>query len=122
VRLDEPGAPADVIASTVRNALRDVIRFGVDADEPEPSQINIVLTDGARMIATRWNNSLYYIDREGVRDCEICGTPHANKSANGSYCATVVASEPLTNESWIPVPNGTVVVVDVPGSAHISSL
>ena len=37
----------------------------------------------------RWKNSLYYVSREGVRDCQICGVAHVQHRGNTDYRALV---------------------------------
>jgi glutamine amidotransferase len=38
--------------------------------------LNVILTDGERMVGSRLGRTLFYVEREGVHDCEICGFPH----------------------------------------------
>ncbi len=63
------------------------------------------------MVASRWGNSLYWTIRTGVRDCAICGDAHC-EPADRSYRAVVLASEPITDEAWVEVQEGTIVAVD----------
>jgi len=78
----------------------------------KPARLNIILTDGHRFLATRWNNSLYYVLREGVHDCEVCGIPHVHHRTGLDYRAVVVASEPISNEPWREIPNHSLLLVD----------
>lgn len=81
------------------------------APEKEP-KLNVVLTDGDSMIVTRWNNSLFRLDRAGLHDCDICGIPHVHHEHNTNYRAVVVASEPLSDEPWQAVPNHSLLTID----------
>ncbi len=72
-----------------------------------------MLTDGVSLIASRWKNSLYYVSREGIRDCEVCGVAHVQHRSNADYRALVVASEPISFEPWQEVPDGTILAIDV---------
>ena len=58
-------------------------------------RLNFLLTDGRSMVATRWHNDLYWVERLGVHDCEICGIPHVHHDQGGEYRAIVIASEPI---------------------------
>jgi len=70
--------------------------------------LNIMLSDGERLVGTRFNRSLYFVDRKGLYDCEICGFPHIHHDPNAEYRAIVVASEPVTHEDWIEIPNQSI--------------
>lgn len=48
----------------------------------------------------------------GVVACEICGETHVRHSAKERYRAVEIASEPITHEGWLQIPNGTVFSVD----------
>lgn len=100
------------LVNTVRVATSELARRSAASGATRPAELNFLLTDGATMIASRWRNSLYWLRREGVHDCEICGIPHLRHDDSVPYHAVVVASEPLTNEAWQEVPDGGIVVVD----------
>lgn len=78
----------------------------------EKSKLNFLLTNGAVLVASRYHNSLYWLERDGVRDCEICGIPHVHHDRETSYRAVIVASEPISQEAWKEVPDEHVVSVD----------
>ena len=67
--------------------------------------LNIMLTNGKQFAGSRINRSLYFVDRKGVYDCEICGFPHIHHNPQQEYRATVIASEPVTHEQWVEIPN-----------------
>ncbi len=76
-------------------------------------RLNFLLTDGRALFVSRWNRSLYWVERLGVHDCEICGTPHIHHEGADDYRAVVVASEPITDEPWRPLPEDrSMLVVD----------
>lgn len=81
-------------------------------DPSERPKLNIVLTDGRSMIVTRWDNSLHYLVRHGIGDCEICGIPHIHHEVGTDYRAVVVASEPISEEPWLEVPNKSMLCID----------
>lgn len=65
--------------------------------------LNVLLTDGERMVGSRWRRSLSWLERHDLADCEICGVRHADCHPQ-DYRALVIASEPTTREPWQPVP------------------
>jgi glutamine amidotransferase len=101
-------------------ALGDVLAAAVDelakrcrmAEPDVPAKLNFLLTDGRALAASRWNNSLYWVERHGVHDCEICGIPHVHHETGTAYRAAVIASEPITHEDWREVPDHSVLLVD----------
>ena len=59
------------------------------------------------------NRTLWFMRREDVFDCPICGKPHVHHKPSTPYRAMEIASEQITAESdWKGVPNGTVFTVD----------
>lgn len=84
--IDAGADPEDALARTVRTA--------IDLSRDESSRLNLLLTDGRAIYATRWRNSLFTLSR---------GT--------GDTVSVVVASEPYDDDSrWTSVPDGTVLV------------
>lgn len=71
----------------------------------EPARLNFLLTDGVHLAASRWGNSLYFTERIGRTDCEVCAAPHLSGPGQGKYRAIAIASEPITKESWFEVPD-----------------
>jgi predicted glutamine amidotransferase len=82
------------------------------ASPSKPAKLNIILTDGRVMVASRYRNSLCWVHRDGIRDCEICGIPHVEHSPGFKYRAVVIASEAISHERWDTIADGTVVAVD----------
>lgn len=79
--------------------------------------LNIIWTDGTTLGGARYNRTLWYRERRAPYLCPICGNPHAevSRSDAGSYRATVLASERITDEHWRSVPNGSGFSVDGAG-------
>ncbi len=110
----DPHRPAyDVapVARLVEQAVLDLVRASLVDPTEAPPKLNFLLSDGINLVASRWGNSLYWTLRSGIRDCAICGTIHCPE-ADDTYRAVVVASEPLTDEVWVEVQEGTIVAVD----------
>ncbi len=114
-----PERPADTLpplAELLGTAVAELAGWCAEADPTETPRLNFLLTDGHYLIATRWNHTLYWVERDGIRDCEICGIPHVHHTPGFPYRAVIVASEPISHEEWQEVPDRSVVVVD--GSVH----
>ena len=101
-----------VLAVVVAGSIRDLAKRCDEAGANEPASLNFVLTDGVSLIASRWKKSLYYVSREGIRDCEVCGVAHVQHRSSTDYRALVVASEPISFEPWQEVPDGTILAID----------
>jgi glutamine amidotransferase len=84
----------------VRRAILKVIAWSRAAAPSEPPGLNVILSDGERMVGTRWGRSLYYLERRGLQPCNICGVPHIAHQPARAYRAVEVASEPITDEPW----------------------
>jgi glutamine amidotransferase len=100
---------ADLLGSAVREL--DARSAPYQTDE-KPSRLNLLLTDGHMLLATRWRHTLYSVSRHGVHDCEICGIPHVHHDPGRTYQAVVLASEPISDEEWIEIPERSVVMVN----------
>jgi len=106
----DPDRPADElqqILDLIEDAVSELVRISMGAEVEEAPRLNFVISDGRHLVASRWGNSLYWTFRRGVSDCAYCGTSHC-EHADESYKAVVVASEPLTNEEWLEIREGTV--------------
>lgn len=96
------------LLETLRSGVRQVIDWCRQVDGTAPIGLNLILSDGDELVGSRWGRSLYGVERDGVQDCEVCGFPHAEGATPGGYRAVVVASEPISREDWIEVPEGSV--------------
>ena len=64
------------------------------------------------MVGSRLNRTFWYLERDGLILCKTCGQCHVHHSTKQHYRAVEIASEPITHEDWLQVPNGTVFSVD----------
>lgn len=95
--IDAGADPADALVRTVRTA--------IDLSGEETSRLNLLLTDGSAIHATRWRNSLFMLSRGA-----------------GDTASVVVASEPFDDDSrWTEVPDGSVLVA-TPASIMIGGI
>lgn len=108
IDLEEPAADLSHLLWIVSDAIRELAHRCHCLGAEKPAKLNFVLSDGRHLVASRWNNTLHYVVREGVRDCEICGIPHIHHQSGVDYRAIVVASEPISHEDWREVPNHSI--------------
>jgi predicted glutamine amidotransferase len=118
--LRDQGAP---MVAAVRRAVRQV-RVWCDEWAPdEPLGLNVLLSDGRRLIGVRWGRPLCFVAREGVHDCEICGFPHVDHDPEVDYRAVVVASEPITrSEAWTTIADGSLVTATAAAGLQVESI
>lgn len=109
----DPDAPApslDSLVDLLADAVLELVRITLRTGATEPPKLNFLLSDGRHMVASRWGHTLYWTFRQGIRDCAVCGTSHC-PAADETYRSVVIASEPITDEDWIEVPEGSVLGV-----------
>jgi glutamine amidotransferase len=104
--------PDRPLLEILRDGLEQVIAWCHDIDPRARVSLNVLWTDGDRMVGSRLNRTLWYLERDGIHVCEICGKSHVHHDAKQAYRAVEVASEAITQEPWLQVPNGTVFNVD----------
>ncbi len=107
---DELGPVVDLVAESVLELVDLSIQSGA-IDQPK---LNFIVSDGRHLVASRWGNSLFWTFRRGIRDCAVCGISHC-PPADDDYRSVVVASEPITDEAWIEVPEASVLGIQ-PGA------
>ncbi len=100
-------APARPLLASLQLALERVIGWCRAIGQEPHLGLNVLLTDGQRMVGSRWQRSLHYLERTGRSRCPVCGRPHA-AGARNDYRALIVASEPITDEPWPEVPERSV--------------
>ena len=81
------------------------------ATDEDQSRLNFILTNGRVLVASRWRHTLFWVLREGIHDCEICGIPHVHHSRDADYRAAIVASEQISHEPWQEVADGSVITI-----------
>lgn len=114
--------PDDDLAGLLRRGACQVVDW-CRAQEPDGKiGLNLLMTDGREIVGTRIGRGLSYIEREGVYDCEICGFPHIRHDPKRDYRAVVVASEPITQETWREVPEGSLIRVSPEARISIEPL
>lgn len=109
-------------ASIIAEAILELDRRCATVEPSKPAKLNTVLTNGRAIIATRLRNTLYWVTRDGLHDCEVCGIPHVHHSPDVPYHAVVIASEPISHELWQEIPDGSIVTVSDSLETTLSSL
>lgn len=72
--------------------------------------LNVLWTVEEDLVGTRLGRTLWYVERDEPHVCSVCGRPHPG-DAPEDYRAVVLASEPITEEEWEPVPEGSAFAV-----------
>lgn len=103
--------PMRPLLETLRTCLQQLAAWCRGRDPTAKLGLNVVLTDGERLVGSRWGRTLHYVERSGVHDCEVCGFPHVRHDPQHAYRAVVIASESISHESWCAVPDRSVYTV-----------
>lgn len=111
---EEPADDLEPIVALLADGVLELVDMAVRSGAPEQPKLNFLISDGRHLAASRWGNSLYWTFRRGIRDCAVCGTSHC-PAADDDYRSVVVASEPITDENWIAIQEGSVFGVE-PGA------
>jgi predicted glutamine amidotransferase len=98
---------SSVLLTSLQEALRHVIVWCHEIGQEPHLGLNVLLSDGVRMVGSRWQRSLHYLERTGPAPCPACGEHHAGGAPAG-YRALLIASEPITHEAWPEVPERSV--------------
>ncbi len=110
---------APTFVAMVGDCISELAGLSEDSGAERPAQLNTLLSNGIVLIATRWNHSLFWVVRQGIHDCEICGIPHIHHHSTEGYRAVVVASEPISDEEWKELPNRSVLFVNGDVVPHV---
>lgn len=104
--------PEEPLLDLVGRGLAQIVRWTTEVDKDARISLNIVLTDGRKLVGSRLGRTLWHLEREQIFDCEICGRPHVHHDVGESYRSVEIASEPITDENWHEIPESTVYEVD----------
>lgn len=115
-------APARPLMQTLRLGLEQVIAWAREVDPDRTIGLNVLWTNGEQLVGSCLNRTLWYLERDKIVRCEVCGRSHVHHDPKQAYAAVEIASEPITHERWLRVPNGTVFAVDPDYRLHIEPL
>jgi len=116
------GARLDTLMKVLGDSVAHLAEQNDRAGPKRPGRLNFLLTNGETLVASCWNNTLHWVQRVGVHDCEICGIPHIHREEDAGYRAAVVASEPISDECWQEVPQASVIGVDAAIGIEVRSI
>jgi len=101
------------LLETLRIGLNHVVDWCQSVDPDAPIGLNVILTDGENVVGSRLGRSLWFLERDGVFTCDICGKPHTHHDPKAVYRSAEVASERITPEpGWKGVPDASVFSID----------
>jgi glutamine amidotransferase len=84
-------------------ALRQVIALCREVGQEPHLGLNVLLTDGVRMVGSRWRRTLHYFEQRGAGP-----VPSAHAVPATNYRALIIASEPIDGTDWPEVPERSV--------------
>ena len=103
--------PGPSLVDTLRLGIGKIVAWCQEIGCAARIGLNVLLTDGERLVGSRWGRTLHYVERSGVHDCEICGFPHIRHDSRRNYRSVVIASEPISHEPWREVPECSIFAV-----------
>ena len=106
----------------VRSAIRAVEDWSAAVDPDAEVALNVLWSEADGLAGSRLNRSRWVLERTAPYQCAICGTAHARPPSGADYRSVVVASERITDEDWIEVPNRSVLFIDEALQLHIEPL
>ena len=109
MRLANPAMP---LRQLVGHGLNRIVHWASEIDTTAGIGLNIVLTNGESLVGSRLGRTLWQLNRKALHICPICGKTHVHHDHDTEYKAVEIASEPLTDENWQPLPDGTVYSID----------
>lgn len=107
-----------------RHGIQQLQRW-VDLEKPGTElALNIIMTNGVDTFGSRYGRKLWYVERDAVHRCEICGGElHVDENPRKDYRAIVVASERLTTtEKWTEMPEASLFYIDAEMNLEIHPL
>lgn len=114
--------PEKPLIELLAEAIRQIVTWCREVDNDLMPSLNILWSDGRHFTGSRLNRPLWYLERNGIFFCEICGRPHVHHDTKQAYQAVEFASEPITTERWLGVPNASVFVVEPDMQARFEPL
>jgi predicted glutamine amidotransferase len=91
--------------ASLEAALRHVIALCRDIGQEPHLGLNVLLTDGARMVGSRWRRTLHFLEQSGTEPHLGKRPVHAN---DHDYRALIIASEPTSGYPWPEIPERSV--------------
>lgn len=122
--IDAPsGAACDpaLLAQTVSQVIHDLVAATPVSGEERPTALNLLITDGQTLVASRWKRTLWWTRLQRPPAWQGGGAPAAQPPAGQPYWAVAIGSEPSTADHWTEVPDGGLLSVDAQGRTELHS-
>lgn len=103
--------PQVPLLETLGDGVEQIVAWCREIDRDRPVSLNLLWTDGDRLVGSRLGRTLFYLQRDGLVTCDICGQIHVHHDPKTDYRAVEIASEPITSETWMEVPEATAYAV-----------
>ena len=104
--------PQRTVIENLTETIRKTCQWSKECVPDGLMGLNIILSDGKGIYGSRIGRTLFYAQHKGVYNCEICGFPHIHHVPSIDYNAIDIASEPITKDDWIEIPDRTVFFTD----------
>lgn len=109
VMAEQDRRPQETGVNVLAGVIRTLVEWSHGVDPNAEAALNVMWTDGKRLIGSRLGRSLWFVERTAVHPCQVCGGEIHISEMPDAYRAVVVASERITtDEEWHEVPEGSV--------------
>ena len=96
---------AGSLFGSLEAALRHVIALCREIGQEPHLGLNVLLTDGTRMVGSRWRRTLHFLEQSGTAPPS---RERPVRTFDRDYRALIIASEPTTGAAWPEVPERSV--------------
>lgn len=107
---------------TIRNVIRQIEAWTDEVKPHVEPALNFLWVYDNQLFGTRYNRSLYYLERDQAHRCGQCGHSHVEDPDPQNYYSVEIASEPITDEEWQNIDNYSVFAVTPDREITIESL
>jgi glutamine amidotransferase len=109
-------APADLnrpspelAVESLRRTVQQILAMTKSFILPKPSALTFLATNGEMLLAHRYVTTLFTLQKNSSAGDWLAPVPPEEQD---SFRMTILASEPLNDESWQEIPNGHAVVIN----------
>ena len=104
--------PDEVVRKATQKIVKKITQWSEIYAPEKTMGLNMILTNGQDVYGSRIGRSLFYTIHKGIYSCEICGFPHIHHEPSVGYRAIDIASEPVTHDDWVEIPEKSLFHVD----------
>jgi predicted glutamine amidotransferase len=87
--------------ASLEAALRRVLTLCREIGQEPHLGLNVLLTDGERMVGSRWRRTLHFLEQSGTA---LAPNERAEPATACDYRALFIASEPTNDGAWAEIP------------------